>query len=55
MTIQPHSFIRKDAGDIKEWWKQRILSLIDANEEQAARSLYDEFHLGEQPKLPERY
>lgn len=29
MRFPPHSFIKKDAGPIKEWWKSRLILLID--------------------------
>tara|TARA_B100000475_G_scaffold181365_1_gene147929 strand:- start:86 stop:247 length:162 start_codon:yes stop_codon:yes gene_type:complete len=53
--MPPHSFIKRDAGPIKEWWKSRIIMLIDTNNEDAAKSLYKEFHIDERPNLPQRY
>ena len=55
MDVPPHSFIKKDAGPIKDWWKNRIIMLIDTRNERGARALYKEFYLGDAPQLPERY
>jgi len=55
MSIPPHSFIKKDAGPIKEWWKSRLILLIDTRNEQAARALYKEFHIDEKPGLRDHY
>ena len=46
MNIPPHSFLKRDKGPIKDWWKARIYTLIDTDNEDAARALYKEFHLG---------
>ena len=45
--MPPHSFIKKDAGPIKEWWKSRIIMLIDTMNEDGAKALYQEFHIEE--------
>lgn len=55
MRFPPHSFIKKDAGPIKEWWKSRLILLIDTRNEQAARALYKEFHIDEKPGLRDHY
>ena len=55
MDMPPHSFIKKDAGPIKDWWKSRIIMLIDTRNEEGAQALYKEFYLGDSPQLPERY
>ena len=55
MDFPSHAFIKRDAGPIRSWWKSRIALLIDASNEQGARALYQEFYLGELPRLPERY
>ena len=55
VNTPPHSFIKKDAGPIKEWWKSRIIMLIDSKNEEAAQSLYKEFHIDFRPNLPQRY
>ena len=55
MDVPPNSFIKKDAGPIKDWWKNRIIMLIDTRNERGARALYKEFYLGDKPQLPERY
>ena len=46
MNIPPHSFLKVDGGPIKEWWAARVYVLIDNDNEDAARALYKEFHLG---------
>tara|TARA_Y100000766_G_scaffold264717_1_gene257724 strand:+ start:1012 stop:1179 length:168 start_codon:yes stop_codon:yes gene_type:complete len=55
VNIPPHSFIKKDAGPIKEWWKSRIILLIDTMNEDGAKALYKEFHIDEGRLLPQRY
>ena len=39
--MPPHSFIKKDAGPIKEWWKSRIIMLIDSKNEEASEEIKD--------------
>ena len=46
MNIPPHTFLKRDGGPIKDWWQARIYTLIDTDNEDAARALYKEFHLG---------
>jgi len=49
------SFVKRDAGPIKDWWKERIHRLIDADDQLAARALYKEFYLSPEYDFPERY
>ena len=55
MRIPAHSFIKKDAGPIKEWWKSRLILLIDTRNEESARALYKEFHIDEKLRLHDHY
>ncbi|KZR87904.1 hypothetical protein MITS9509_00704 [Synechococcus sp. MIT S9509] len=55
MDFPSHAFIKRYAGPIRAWWKSRIALLIDSSNEEGARALYQEFYLGDLPRLPERY
>ena len=47
VNMPPHSFIKKDAGPTKEWWKSRIIMLVDTMNEDGAKALFQEFHIEE--------
>jgi len=55
MNIPPHSFLKVDGGPLKDWWKERIDTLIDTENEDDARALYKEFHLGLEGTLRRLY
>lgn len=46
MNMPPHSFLKVDGGPLKEWWAARVYALIDNDNQDAARALYKEFHIG---------
>lgn len=39
VNMPPRSFIKKDAGPTKEWWKNRVIILIDTMNEDGTKTL----------------
>ena len=43
MELPKYTFVRKDAGMIEQWWKERIQHLLVNKQLQDADALYREF------------
>ena len=46
--------IEKHAGIIQHWWIERIQYLCDDDQQESAKALFKEFHLGDELSFPPR-
>ena len=55
METPKFGFIEKHAGIIQDWWMERIKYLCDGDEQESAKALFKEFHLGDDLSFPQRF
>ena len=55
METPKFGFIEKHAGIIQDWWMERIKYLCNGDEQESAKALFKEFHLGDDLSFPQRF